>query len=64
MTVEEVKQRVESRLAYVNREIEKTKADISPYSALHNNGYLRGLDGMVSGQKQWLENLLKDMESE
>ena len=55
---ENIRQQIESRLAYINKEIEARKADLGdPIHKHHYLGYLEAADGMF-GERQFLEKLL------
>lgn len=59
ITLEDVKQKLESRLAFVLNEIKDTESRLGdPVMYNHNNGYLTGLKGSRGGQQQWLEEMI------
>lgn len=64
MTIEEIKQKLASRLAYVQKEIDYVKGDMgNVYKHQHYCGYLQGMDGTF-GEKQFLTKLLAEIGEE
>lgn len=58
-TMEEIKQKLENRLAYVQREIDFVNSDKgNVYKHHHYCGYLQGLDGTF-GEKQFLTKMIE-----
>lgn len=64
MELSEIRQRLESRLAYVQKEIDYVKSDINNvYKHNHYLGYLQELEGTF-GEKQFLTKLIAEMGDE
>lgn len=62
LTGDQVKQRLESRLQFVENEIELTEKRLNDATMYHHNvGYLRGLNGTFGSQKKWLEDFIKEL---
>lgn len=59
-----IRQKIESRLAYVQKEIDFANSDLgNVYKHHHYCGYLQGLDGTF-GEKQFLTKLLELIDEE
>lgn len=59
-----IRQKIESRLAYIQKEIDFCNADISNvFKHQHYCGYLQGLDGTF-GEKQFLTKMLELIDEE
>ena len=59
VTIEEIRQKLTNRLAYIQKEIDYVQKDLNNvYKHNHYCGYLQGLDGTF-GEKQFLTKILE-----